>query len=256
MNFESGRALRAKLKSGAPCIGAWQTLGNAGISEVLAGTNVDWVMIDMEHSMLDLRDVAEAIRVVDLLGKVALVRPPELDAALIKRILDAGAHGIMIPNVISVQQAKDAVAATRYAPSGMRGVGLGRAQAYGNGFREQFDWAQEGALVIVQIEDKRAIAELDDIFSVAGIDAFFVGPYDLSCSLGSPGDFTTPEFAQAMDTLLAKGREMGLPAGYHVVEPNPADLQARVDMGYRMIAYGVDFRLMHRGMDDALALLT
>lgn len=256
MNFQSARALRAKLQSGASCIGAWQTLGNAGISEVLAGSGVDWVMIDMEHSMLDLRDVAEAIRVVDLLGKVALVRPPELDAALIKRLLDAGAHGIMIPNVISAQQARDAVAATRYAPVGMRGVGLGRAQAYGNSFREQFDWAQEGALVIVQIEDKRAIPELDGIFSVDGVDAFFVGPYDLSCSLGSPGDFSTPEFSRAMETLLAKGRELGLPAGYHVVEPSPGDLQARIDMGYRMIAYGVDFRLMHRGMADALASLS
>lgn len=256
MDFQSGRALRAKLKSGALSVGAWQTLGQPAIAEVFAGTGVDWVMIDMEHSMLDLRDVAGAIRVVDLMGKVALVRPPELDPALIKRLLDAGAHGIMIPNVISRQQAIDAVAATRYLPTGMRGVGLGRAQAYGNGFREQFDWAIEGALVIVQIEDKRAIEDLDGIFSVDGVDAFFVGPYDLSCSLGAPGDFSTDAFNGAMETLLRKGREMGLPAGYHVVEPNPADLQARFDMGYRLIAYGVDFRLLHRGMADALASLS
>ena len=256
MNFESARALRAKLRSGRPSVGAWQTLANPAISEVFAGTAVDWVLVDMEHSVLDLRDVSDAIRVIDLMGKVALVRPPGLDPDLMKRLLDAGAHGIMIPNVTSARQAEDAVAATRYGPAGRRGGGRGRAPAGGDGFRAQYEWTMEGPLGIVQIEDKRAVPELGAIFGVKGIDAFFVGPYDLSCSLGTPGDFSTAEFKQTMETLLSSGREAGLPAGYHVVEPDASDLQARIDMGYRMIAYGVDFRLLHRGMSDALGSLS
>lgn len=252
MSFSVPRTFRARLQAGESLIGGWQTLAQPALAEVMVMSGIDWLLIDMEHSVLDLRDVADSLRVADLMGCTVLVRPPDHDPATIKRLLDAKAHGIMAANVKTPEEAENVVSATRYAPHGVRGVGLGRAQAYGTQFAEQFEWTREGPLVIIQIEDAAALESIDAIFAVKGVDAFFIGPYDLSCSLGIPGEFDNPLFIETLARISKAGAAAGLPAGVHQVEPDLKELEKQIDRGYRLLAYGVDFRILYRGMVDAV----
>jgi 2-dehydro-3-deoxyglucarate aldolase len=139
-----------------------------------------------------------------------------------------------------VADAEAAVHAARYAPQGRRGTGLSRAQGYGSSFQEYWDWATEHTVVIVQIEHTEGVANLDAILDTEGVDGFIVGPYDLSCSLGCPGDFQAPEFVEAMDDVRRFLRPDAKPGGVHIVHSDPSDLDRRIEEGYRFIAYGVD----------------
>jgi 2-keto-3-deoxy-L-rhamnonate aldolase RhmA len=236
--------LKHKLKANQLSLGTWITLGHAGIAEIFARAGFDWLVVDMEHSTISIEQAGELIRTIDLAGVAPLVRLTSNDINQIKRVMDAGAHGIVVPNINSPQEAKDAVTATRYAPLGRRGVGLARAQRYGPGFREYLDWQKDGPVVIVQIEHYAALEHLEDIFSVPGVDAFIIGPYDLSCSMGMPGEFERPEFLAAMGRILKAGLKVGCPAGLHMVEPDPSRLRQVIDEGYRFIAYSVDIRML------------
>jgi 2-dehydro-3-deoxyglucarate aldolase len=146
--------------------------------------------------------------------------------------------------VNSVADAERAVAATRYAPRGIRGVGLARAQKFGPGFQDYLQWQKDGPVVIVQIEHHDALEHLEAIFSVPGVDGFIIGPYDLSCSMGMPGEFERPEVKAAMQQILSAGLRMNFPAGLHIVEPDQARLAQVIQEGYRFIAYSVDVRML------------
>lgn len=239
-----GTNLKENLQQGKLCLGTWITLGHTAIAEIFASAGFDWLVIDLEHSTISIEQAGELIRTIDLAGAAPLVRLTSNDINQIKRVMDAGASGIVVPNVSSPKEAKDAVAATRYAPLGRRGVGLARAQRYGSGFREYLDWQKDGPVVIVQIEHQLALDHLEDIFAVPGVDGFIIGPYDLSCSMGMPGDFDRPEFVAAMQRILKAGLKAGCPAGLHIVEPDHVRLRQVIDEGYRFIAYSVDIRML------------
>lgn len=236
--------LKTNLRQGKLCLGTWITLGHTSIAEIFAKVGYDWLVVDLEHSTISIEQAGELIRTIDLVGAAPLVRLTSNDANQIKRVMDAGAHGIVVPNVCTPQAAKDAVAATRYAPLGLRGVGLARAQQYGHGFGEYLDWQKDGPVVIVQIEHQSALDQLEDIFSVPGVDGFIIGPYDLSCSMGMPGEFERPEFIAAMQRILKEGLKAGCPAGLHIVEPDPVRLRNVIGEGYRFVAYSVDIRML------------
>lgn len=239
-----GSNLKAKLKGGQLCLGTWITLGHSAIAEIFAKAGFDWVVVDLEHSTISIEQAGELIRTVDLAGVSPLVRLTSNDINQIKRVMDAGAHGIVVPSVSSPRDAEAAVAATRYAPTGRRGVGLARAQRFGPGFKEYFEWQKDGPVVIVQIEHQSALDHLEEIFAVTGVDGFIIGPYDLSCSMGMPGEFERPEFVAAMQHILKAGLKAGCPAGLHIVEPNADRLRQVIDEGYRFIAYSVDIRML------------
>lgn len=236
--------LKRRLTSGRPTIGGWVTLAHAGIAEIMALAGFDFVVIDLEHSVTTLREAGEMIRVVDLAGVAPLVRVTSNDPNQIKRVMDAGAHGIIVPMVLSPEEAARAVSAVRYPTSGTRGVGLGRAQGYGARFAEYVQWVETSATVIVQIEHIEAVRSLAGILAVEGVDGYIVGPYDLSASLGFPGRFDHPDVVAAIETVSRVGRESGKPGGIHIVEPDPEQLRARLAEGFRFIAYGVDFRMI------------
>ena len=241
----NNQALKLKLKNNELSIGSWITLGHPSIAEIFARAGFDWLVVDLEHSTITMEAAAELIRVIDLCGVSPLVRLTSNHPDQIKRIMDAGAHGIVVPMVNSAEDASKAVTATRYAPVGNRGVGLARAQAYGPGFKDYLSWQQEsGPIVIVQIEQQAAIDQLDQIFAVPGVDGFIIGPYDLSCSMGMPGEFERPEFVAEMQTILNTGQNCGYPAGIHLVEPDPERLQEIFEEGYRFVAYSVDIRML------------
>ena len=240
----SRASLKTNLQKGKVSLGTWITLGHASIAELLANAGYEWLVVDMEHSTISIDQAGELIRTIALAGAAPLVRLTSNDINQIKRVMDAGAHGIVVPTINSPQEAQDAVAATRYAPLGRRGVGLARAQQYGHGFKEYLEWQKDGPVVIVQIEHQSVLDHLDEIFRVKGVDGFIIGPYDLSCSMGIPGEFERPEFIAAMQRILKAGLKAGCPAGLHIVEPDPARLRQVVEEGYRFIAYSVDIRML------------
>ena len=201
-------------------------------------------MVDLEHSTIGMDIAAELIRTIDLCGVAPLVRLTSNDPDQIKRVMDAGAHGIIVPMVNSPAEAASAVAATRYAPRGSRGVGLARAQGYGACFDAHLKWQSGGPAVIVQIEHQDAIHRLEEILRVPGVDGFFIGPYDLSCSLGIPGQFDRDEFQSALRFILETGKRIGCPAGIHIVEPDLQRLEEAIRTGYTFIAYSVDMRIL------------
>lgn len=237
-------SLKNKLKSNVLTIGSWITLGHASIAEILAHAGFDWLVVDLEHTTISIEQAGELIRVIDLCGVAPLVRLTSNHSGQIKRVMDAGAHGIVVPMVNSVDDAVRAVASTRYAPQGIRGVGLARAQNFGPGFSDYLKWQKDGPVVIVQIEHKDALDQLEAIFSVSGVDGFIIGPYDLSCSMGMPGEFERPEFKKAMNQILLTGLKMNFPAGLHIVEPDQLRLRQVIAEGYRFIAYSVDIRML------------
>jgi 2-keto-3-deoxy-L-rhamnonate aldolase RhmA len=245
------RPLRQRLASGELTIGSWLSFGHTPITEIMARAGFDWLVIDMEHKPIDVWEAFQMIQIIDLAGCVPLVRVGANDELLIKRVLDAGAHGVIVPMVNTSDEAARAVAAARYAPQGRRGTGLGRAHAYGTGFQRYWDWAQENVVVIVQIEHVDGVRNLEEILATEGVDGYIIGPYDLSCSLGCPGDFEAPEFVEAMEEVGSYTRSASKPAGFHIVHSGVDRLRKRVAEGYRFIAYGDDMIFLAEKARDA-----
>jgi 2-dehydro-3-deoxyglucarate aldolase len=239
--------LKRKLKDRIVTVGSWLTLGHSGIAEILARAGFDWIVVDLEHSVISIDTAGDLIRVIDLCGVAPLVRLTSNHPDLIKRVMDAGAHGIVVPMVNSPTDAARAVSAVRYAPEGSRGVGLARAQGYGIQFKEYFEWLERSSVVIAQIEHRDAIDNLEGILTVPGVDGFIIGPYDLSCSMGIPGQFEHPEFTAALEKIIEVGQLLDVPAGIHIVEPDLQRLSQSIKKGYRFIAYSVDIRLLDNG---------
>ena len=239
--------LKQKLINKQLTIGSWITLGNTGIAEILANAGYDWLVVDLEHTTISLEQAGELIRTIELSGVPSLVRLTSNDENQIKRVMDAGATGVVVPMVKNVEDAKSAVAAIHYPPLGNRGVGLARAQKYGEAFQEYLKWqsdANDGPVVVVQIEHIDAVNNLKNILSVEGVDAFIIGPYDLSCSMGIPGEFNNPKFKQVIESIISISNEMNAVSGLHVVEPDLLKLDEAIKIGHKFIAYSVDIRML------------
>jgi len=244
--------LKQKLTEKIITIGSWITLAHPAIAEIMAKAGFDWLAIDLEHSVITIREVEELIRVIDLCRVTPLVRLSVNDPVQIKRVMDAGAYGIIVPMVNSADDAQSAVSAVRYPPYGNRGVGLARAQSYGADFEKYKEWLENEPVVIVQIEHIKALNNLEKILEVDGVDGFIVGPYDLSGSLGIPGQFDHPLMSEAMERIISEGPESGKAPGIHVVEPNIEELKQRIDQGYRFLAYSIDIRMLDCACRDGL----
>jgi len=236
--------MKKKFKNRELTVGSWITLAHPAIAEIMAKAGFDWLAVDLEHSVITLREAEELIRVIDLCDVVPLVRLSANDPVQIKRVMDAGAHGVIVPMVNSAEEARKAVASVRYPPDGKRGVGLARAQGYGNSFERYKEWLSQESIVIVQVEHIKAVENLDAILSVEGVDGFIVGPYDLSGSLGIPGQFDNELMIESMSKIKIFIRISSKIAGYHVVEPDVDQLRQRVQEGYRFLAYSVDIRML------------
>ncbi|MBI4369363.1 MAG: 2,4-dihydroxyhept-2-ene-1,7-dioic acid aldolase [Elusimicrobia bacterium] len=206
----------------------------------MARAGFEWLAIDLEHSVITIREAEELIRVIELCGVSPLVRLSWNDPIQIKRVMDAGAHGVIVPMVNTADEARRAVEAVKYPPRGRRGVGLARAQGYGASFERYHQWVERESVVIVQIEHIRAVENLRSILEVPGVDGFMVGPYDISGSLGLPGEFEHPKFKEAIKTISAVASAVDAMAGYHVVYPRLDEVEQKIVEGYRFIAYSTD----------------
>lgn len=250
--------LKSRLANGQLCIGGWIQLAYPQITEMLANAPFDFIAVDMEHTSIASHELLSAIQICSLKGLPVLVRVGAHDALLVKRAMDAGATGIIMPMVETVAQAEFARDCVYYPPRGKRGVGLARAQSYGLGFDAYRDRMDSEMVVIAQIEHRTGVANLKDIIAVDGIDGFMLGPYDLSASFGKPGQFDDPEVAQALSSVAQITRTSSKPSGIHVVNPDPDELARRIKEGYRFIAFGTDMvffshmmKRMGEGMEQA-----
>lgn len=232
--------LKARLARQELTIGSWVTLAHPLIPEILSAARFDWLTVDLEHSSIDLGDLLLLLISIERNGMTPLVRVGENDPNLIKRVMDAGAHGVIVANICSRREAEQAVAAVKYPPQGRRGVGLYRAQGYGRRFAAYKEWLAEESIVIAQIEHIDAVGEIDAILTTPGLDAFMVGPYDLSGSLGKPGEFDDPQVVAALGTIMAAARRHKITAGFHSVPSSPEEAHQRLREGFRFLAFSLD----------------
>jgi 2-dehydro-3-deoxyglucarate aldolase len=237
--------VKHKLGRGEVSVGSWLQLSHFTVAEIMAKQGFDWLAIDMEHSAIGVQDIEPLIQVIEAYGCVPLVRLWGNDPVLTKRAMDAGAGGVIVPMVNTRQEAEKAVASVKYPPEGNRGVGLYRAQGFGDTFKEYQKTVNQESLVIVQIEHRLAVENINDILSVPGIDGVMIGPYDISGSLGVIGELDHPEVKEAQSKVLAAAKAAKKAAGIHVVEPSPADVKERVKEGFTFIAYSTDAILLN-----------
>lgn len=240
MNPTSPNPVKAALRAGKLSIGSWLTVGHTVVAEIMAQARFEWLVIDLEHSVTSIDSVQPLIQVIQLSDCVPLIRLTGKDPDLAKRVMDAGAMGIIVPMVNTADEAESAVRSVKYPPAGTRSVGLGRAQGYGSAFDEYFRMSNTESLVIVQIEHRDAVANIDAIVGVRELDGVMLGPYDLSGSYGIAGQFRHPQMQAAEDRVLEAAQASGIAAGLHLVHPDPVELERRVAQGFRFIAYGVD----------------
>jgi len=230
--------LKARLRAGQVSAGAWISLPHVSVG--------DWVVVDTEHTAVDVSEVLPMILAIERRGAVALVRLASNDPVQCKSVLDSGAAGVIVPMVNTRAQAEQAVANAKYPPEGTRGVGLARAHSYGPGFDDYMRAANRDSLVIVQIEHIEGVNNIDEIVTVPGLDGTFIGPYDLSASLGLAGQLEHPTVVAARQRVLDATLKQGIAAGVHVVHPATAEeeMRRRVGEGYRFIALSSDMLLL------------
>jgi 2-dehydro-3-deoxyglucarate aldolase len=221
-------------------IGSWITLNHPSIAEIMADASFDWLCVDMEHSVIDYSEAERLIATIQAKGLIAYVRVGENNPRIIKRVLDAGADGIIVPMVNSKEDAIKAINAVKYPPKGKRGVGLARAQNYGFGFEEYKNNKANSIKLIVQIEHINAIKNLEEIIELDGIDGTFIGPYDLSGSMGNPGKYDDDDVKKVLlsyETIAMKYDKL---MGFHVIQPNYQLVLDKINKGYNFIAFSLD----------------
>jgi 2-dehydro-3-deoxyglucarate aldolase len=237
--------VRKAMKEKTMTIGSWLMFDHPLMTELIVKSGVfDWLVVDMEHGGADFSSMAQQIQIIDLAGCTPIVRVGFNDPYQIKRALDAGAGGIIVPMTMDADDAKRAVDSIYYPPRGSRGVGLFRAQDYGGDFEGYKKRVDDGLIFIPQIEHHKSVSDLENILDVDGVDGFIVGPYDLSGSLGMPGQFDHPDVIAQMDRLERIMKDNPKPGGFHVVHPDHDEFKRRVDQGARLLAYGIDMEFL------------
>ena len=231
--------IRKKLNNGGVSIGSWMQIPHSSIAEIMGQSNYDWVAVDMEHGAISVHQLPDLFRALELGNTLPLARLAHGHSKDCKQALDAGAGGVIVPMIKSADQLRKVRDATRWPPSGNRGVAFSRANLFGKNFNEYIKEAEQ-PLLIAMIEHIDAINELDDILKVDGLDAILIGPYDLSASMNLTAQFDHPEFAKAIRDIKSKSESANIPCGIHVVSPSVDDLKEKIDDNYRFIAYSID----------------
>jgi 4-hydroxy-2-oxoheptanedioate aldolase len=246
--------IRKRVLNGESLIGTFLNLGSPAVAEIAGHTGFDWVLIDMEHGAGDENALHSQLLALSASQTAPIVRVASNNPVLFKRALDLGAAGIMIPWVNSAAEAEAAVSAMRYPPLGIRGVSSSvRAAGYGRDAKSYFQLANENLLTVVQIETKQAVDQAFEIAAVDGVDVLFIGPADLTASLGIPSQLDHPEFQAACDKILAACKKSGKKAG--ILLKDPARAQKALAAGFRFLAFSSDIAFLTTAMQAALTTL-
>ena len=240
---------RRDLLAGKQLTGCWCSLANPITTEILGLAGFDWLLLDAEHSPNDVISLIPQLMALKDSMSAPVVRPPWNEPVIIKRLLDAGFHNFLIPFIESAEQARNAVAATRYPPAGIRGISVSqRNNRYGT-VPDYFATINDHIAVIVQIESRAGVDAVDAIAQVDGVDGIFVGPGDLSAALGHLGNPSHPEVQTVIRHLLERARANGKPSG--ILAPAEADARRYIEWGCTFVAVGSDLGVF-RGATQAL----
>lgn len=231
--------IRENLKSGKPSIGSWMQIPNSSVAEIMGHSGYDWVAVDLEHGTIDISQLPDLFRALELGNTLPLVRLAHGLPKDCKRALDAGAGGVIVPMVESAEQLTMVRDACRWPPSGNRGVGFSRANLFGKYF-DTYSAEAQSPLLIAMIEHIDAIDNLENILQVDGLDGILVGPYDLSASMGVMAKFEDQVFVEAVAKVRTVCKKLKVPFGLHVVAPQPDLLKKKINEGYQFIAYSID----------------
>ena len=245
--------VREKLRKGEPSFGTWLSLGDLYATRVIARLGFDWLTLDIEHSAIDWSQATTIFAAIADAGCVPLARVPEGSHHYIKRVLDAGAWGIVVPMVDTVEQAKVAIDAARYPPEGNRSVGGGmHAMNFGAAAGEYYERANDEILVVLQTESPRGVANAKGIYSLPGCDAIFIGPNDLRFQMReADGSFPTPEAHESMvQQVIEVGRQVGTPTGIHAMDVESALMRA--EQGMQFLAVASDLRMLTQKAQEVL----
>lgn len=237
--------VKAALQAGQPQVGTWLSLGNIYATRVMARVGFPWLTLDMEHSPLDWSTAGVVFGAIADAGCTPICRVPRGTHENIKRALDAGAHGIVVPMVNTVAEAREAIAAAKYPPAGNRSVGGGlHAMNFDATAGDYYKRANDEILVILQTESPEGVENAEAIYSLPGVDAIFVGPNDLTFQMrGADGVDPTPDQLEAMlQRILAAGKKVGTPVGLHV--QSIEDCKRRIEQGWQFLAVGSELRFM------------
>jgi len=233
--------VKEKLVAGKPSVGTWLSLASPISAEYMAHAGFDWLVVDTEHSPIGFETTVQCFQVICTTDTIPMARVAWNDPMLMKRLLDAGAMGLVVPMVNSAEEAEKAVKSMKYPPEGFRSLGGGRAGLYGSDY---MSWANDEIAVIVQIEHIDAVNKADEILSVKGVDACFIGPNDLAGSMGLKPDIHCrhPEHEKAVMRVLETAKKVGKPAGIHCVTVEAVN--RRIDQGFQFIAMSSDAGLL------------
>ena len=236
-----------KLRRGEPALGGWMMIGHPTVAELLAGEGFDWLGVDMEHTATDVREFYEVVRAVKGTGVDVLARLHSCDPVQAKLVLDAGAQGIIVPSVNSPEEAARSVAMAKFPPDGFRGASLCRATNHGRDFSAYFAAHNREVLIVVMLEHIDAVHQADAILATPGVDAAFIGPYDLSASMGLAGQLDHPQVQAAQQAILEACARHGVAPGIHVVPVAGEEVSRRIAAGFRFIACGLDTLFIREG---------
>lgn len=237
--FPSNKISQA-LRENRVCLGGWTLSGSVVVAEILAQAGFEWVCIDAEHSPVSKETAMNMIIAIERHGAEPVVRIGLNCEMEFKKFLDAGARGIIVPMIKSAADVEKAISFSKYPPVGNRSFALPRATGYGKYPEHYFRYANQSILLIIMIEHIQAVHNLDAILEVEQVDAIFVGPYDLSGSMGKPGQFDDKEFREAMELISRKASENNIPTGIHEVHPTREKILNHISNGFKLIACGLD----------------
>jgi 2-dehydro-3-deoxyglucarate aldolase/4-hydroxy-2-oxoheptanedioate aldolase len=245
-------SFKRKLGRGDLLIGTIITLPSPEIAEILAGAGFDWLFVDLEHSALGIREAQHILQAAEP-QLPCLIRVPAIEEAWIKKALDIGASGIIVPQVKTAEMAGRAVGFGKYPPVGARSVGIARAHGYGADFKDYVASANDETAVIIQIEHIDAVNDIDNILRVPGIDGVFVGPYDLSASMGKIGMTTDPDVQDAISKVKRCAQQAKIPLG--IFGASAESVKPYISSGYTLIAAGIDTLLFAKAAKSTAGLL-
>lgn len=231
-------ALKKRIAAGELTIGAWLGVPEPLVAEAMASCGFDWMVVDMEHGAIDVADLPALFIASERRGAAPLVRLPGMDPILARRALDAGAHGLLVPVVEDAALFADFARHCHYPPKGRRGVGLSRANLWGDDFSQYL--ADFQPILVPQIETRKGAKAAEALAALAETDALFIGPYDLSADLGRAGDFTQPAFIESLGAIKAACAKHKKAFGGHQVAPDMGELRAKIAEGFRFLAFGTD----------------
>ena len=243
---------RQKALAGGKLIGTFLNTGSPTLAEIAGVAGLDWCLLDMEHGSGSWEMLAYQLMALSGTSTAPIVRLPSLDSVYFKRALDLGAWGLMLPNVNTPEEARNAVEYSRYPPHGTRGVSsVNRGVQYGTRFEEQLETAHLSTLLVAQVESPMALGNLEDIAGVDGIDALFVGPGDLSVSMGIPKQFDHPDFIEAIHKTITVASDRGIASG--ILGFTESDIQRYYEMGFNLVAVGSDGGMVAKGLKSLVA---